>query len=88
MGINYYFYSAQRPTNEFIKENKSLLISLMLAGFVAIYYGAKHIPDPGADKYNSLAYFATQINAVPLYYLRLFLFPYNLNIDPDFPVFY
>ncbi len=87
-GMNFYFYSAKRPTSVFIKENKSILISLALAGLVALYYGARNIPDPGSDKYNSLVYFATQINAIPLYYLRLFLFPFNLNIDPDFPVFY
>ena len=87
-GMNFYFYSAKRPTSVFIKENKSLLISLAFAGLVALYYGAKHVPDPGSGKYNSLVYFATQINAIPLYYLRLFLFPFNLNIDPDFPSFY
>ena len=88
IGINYFFYSAQDSESVFIKKNKAFLIFLGLLGLVAVYYGARNIPDPGAGKYSSLAYFATQFNAIPLYYLRLFLFPFNLNIDPDFPVFH
>lgn len=86
IGIHYFFYSSCRSLGDYTKKNKAFLLVIGLVGIAAIFYGAQ-VPNTGADKYSSFLYFASQMNAIPLYYFRLFLFPFNLNIDPDFPVF-
>lgn len=88
IGISYFFYSTPRSIIVFLKEKKAFLLFLGFIGLYVIFHEAKSTPTEGLKIYNSLTYFATQVNAVPLYYLRLFLFPFNLNIDPDFPSFY
>lgn len=86
--VNYYFFSSGSSIKHFIKENRAFLMFTGIAGFAGTYYAASHLPSVGGDKYSPLVYFASEVNAIPLYYLRLFLFPFNLNIDPDFPLFY
>ncbi|MBI4384660.1 MAG: tetratricopeptide repeat protein [Nitrospinae bacterium] len=60
-----------------------------LAALAAVFYGAKEgwlFPrDQGALIFGRLPYFFAQCKVIVFYYIKEFLFPFNLNVDVGFP---
>ncbi|MDE2058816.1 MAG: tetratricopeptide repeat protein [candidate division NC10 bacterium] len=79
------------------RRNWPLLVGVGLAAAIFLFYSWGMVVEPHPDGTLSrprlhhgqqlprLQYFLTQLQVIPFYYLRLFLFPVGLNIDPDIP---
>lgn len=70
--------------------NKSLAIGFGMASFIligVILFGDSwiYIPlDQGLELFGRLPYLLVQLKVIVFYYLKLFLFPFNLNVDNGF----
>lgn len=85
----YYFANKERNVFIFLSKFKGLLMSVALpiVGYLAyrkIISGAIFTAqaDAGASIYGRYYYFLTEIKVIIFYYLKLFIFPINLNIFP------
>lgn len=79
------------------RRNWPLLVGVGLAAAIFLFYSWGMILEPHPEGISSrprlhhgqqlprLQYFLTQLQVIPFYYLRLFLFPIGLNVDPDIP---
>ena len=71
--------------------SKSVAIGLTLVAAVSIgiiLFGDSWIfiaSDQGFELYGQAPYFLVQLKVIVFYYLKLFLFPFNLNVDNGFP---
>lgn len=79
------------------RRNWLFLVGVGLAAAIFLVYSWGMILEPHPEGISSrprlhhgqqlprLQYFLTQLQVIPFYYLRLFLLPIGLNIDPDIP---
>ncbi|MBC8286107.1 MAG: tetratricopeptide repeat protein [Nitrospinae bacterium] len=71
--------------------NRSAFIGLTLVTIIStgvIIFGDSwiHIPfDQGFELFGRAPYFIVQLKVIVFYYLKLFYFPFNLNVDSGFP---
>lgn len=82
---------------EWVRRNWPLLVGVGLAAAIFFYYFWGMILEPHPEGTASrprlhhgqqlprVQYLLTQLQVIPFYYLRLFLLPIGLNIDPDIP---
>jgi len=80
-----------------VRRNWPLLVGVGLAAAIFVFYSWGMILEPHPEgtslrprlhhgqQLPRLQYFLTQLQVIPFYYLRLFLLPIGLNIDPDIP---
>lgn len=82
------------PANSRRETQKKIIISLFLplslAGGYIFFRGGITIPDTALESFKMggsanphIRYLITQLNVIPYNYLRLLLFPFNQNLDPD-----
>ena len=70
---------------------KSIAIGLISAALISIgfvFYADSwlYMPlDQGFELFGRTPYFMVQLKVIVFYYLRLFFFPFNLNVDSGFP---
>ncbi|MBT5028541.1 MAG: tetratricopeptide repeat protein [Nitrospina sp.] len=94
MGIWYlgFIVSPQKP--DFIKKISQpkyivsiiLFVGIVLAGAYIVADSWLYIAkDQGLELYGRMPYFLVQTKIIIFYYLKLFLFPFNLNIDSGLP---
>ena len=87
---HYYFISKQNIKTwcnqqwQWIVGTSGFLISAFL---YKQFYGGGFLRSSLVD-FTALDYFRTQIGVIPFEYFRKMVFPFNLTIDPDFPVAY
>ncbi len=74
---------ALRPKMYWICGIFILLCTIPLIFFPEWIYSPR---DHGMDFYGRHSYLLSQAKVIVLYYLKLFLFPFNLNVDPGFPL--
>lgn len=72
-------------------ENKILLPILLLLAIAAPFAGLTGFEpataiNPGVPVLSTTAYLASQVKAIPLYYMRCFIAPLGLSIDPPMAV--
>lgn len=61
----------------------------IIMGFASIIFFPEWIYNPrdhGMEFYGRDAYFFSQFKVIVFYYLKLFILPFNFNIDPGFPL--
>jgi Flp pilus assembly protein TadD len=80
-----------------VRRNWPLLVGVGLAAAIFLFYSWGMLLEPHPEgtslrprlhhgqQLPRLQYFLTQLQVIPFYYLRLFLLPIGLNIDPDIP---
>ena len=80
-----------------VRRNWPLLVGVGLAAAIFLFYSWGMILEPHPEgtswrprlhhgqQLPRLQYFLTQLQVIPFYYLRLFLLPIGLNVDPDIP---
>ena len=94
MGLWYlgFIVSTQKPQfAEKFFQPKWIATLFLLAG--ALFAGAYIVADSwlyiardqGLELYGRMPYFLMQIKVIVFYYLKLFLFPFNLNVDSGLP---
>ena len=87
--FHFYFVSNQPISRWFVRQGKWIALTglpLVAAIVYKQFFGggvvaASHAP------YSAATYFLTQTFVIPFEYFRKLLFPFNLNIDNDFPVY-
>ncbi|PIR01759.1 MAG: hypothetical protein COV66_00150 [Nitrospinae bacterium CG11_big_fil_rev_8_21_14_0_20_45_15] len=70
-------------------KNFGFFALLFLAGLATLFLFPEWIYSPrdhGMDFYGRSTYFLIQAKVIVFYYLKLFLLPFNFNIDPGFPL--
>jgi protein O-mannosyl-transferase len=74
-----------------VLNKKSVVIGLTSTIFISIgiiYFGDSWIYfplDQGFELFGRAPYFMVQLKVIVFYYLKLFCFPFNLNVDSGFP---
>ncbi len=62
------------------------LVAVLLIGVIYFYDSWIYMPlDQGFELFGRAPYFMVQLKVIVFYYLRLFYFPFNLNVDNGFP---
>ncbi len=95
-----YFFSSV-PAYKLIKKKLPFILVLifLIYGYMLFRAGwhwdiekLLSVPDVGSSVFSAheetnprIRYLITQINIIPYHYLRLLFFPFNQNLDPDFP---
>lgn len=74
-----------------VMNNRSIAIGFVLAAFIvcaALFFGDSwiYMPlDQGFELFGRVPYLMVQLKVIIFYYLKLFYFPFNLNVDSGFP---
>jgi protein O-mannosyl-transferase len=89
MGFWYFVFIFSRKNMEALWKRNWAYLLLILISIAALFllgdswfYNAK---DQGLELYGQLPYLLIQIKVIVFYYLRLFLFPFNLSVDSGMP---
>jgi len=85
-----FFRNAGENFFRFLRRKLRWLVLMILPFLTFVVYkaffthrGLLGIPDLGAMTYSRMDYFLTEIKMATFYYLKVLLFPINLNVDPD-----
>jgi tetratricopeptide (TPR) repeat protein len=82
----WYFVFSKKNTEELWKKSWTylLFILILIAALFSLgeFYKAK---DQGLELYGQLPYLLIQTKVIVFYYLKLFLFPFNLSVDSGMP---
>ena len=61
-------------------------VAVLIIGLICFYDSWVYMPlDQGFELFGRTPYFMVQLKVIVFYYLRLFYFPFNLNVDSGFP---
>jgi protein O-mannosyl-transferase len=89
MGFWYFVFIFSRENKETLWKKNWAYLLLILITITALFllgdswlYNAK---DQGLELYGQLPYLLIQTKVIVFYYLRLFLFPFNLSVDSGMP---
>ncbi|MBN4079852.1 tetratricopeptide repeat protein [bacterium AH-315-C08] len=89
MSFWYFVFIFSRKNMEALWKRNWAYLLLLLISIAALFlsggswlYNAK---DQGLELYGQLPYLLIQIKVIVFYYLRLFLFPFNLSVDSGMP---
>ncbi|MBT4258699.1 MAG: tetratricopeptide repeat protein [Nitrospina sp.] len=89
MGVWYFVFIFSRNKMETLWKKNWAYLLLILISIAALFllkdswlYNAK---DQGLELYGQLPYLLIQTKVIVFYYLRLFLFPFNLSVDSGMP---
>jgi protein O-mannosyl-transferase len=89
MGFWYFVFIFSRNNKEALWKRNWAYLLLILISIAALFllgdswlYNAK---DQGLELYGQLPYLLIQTKVIIFYYLRLFLFPFNLSVDSGMP---
>ena len=90
MGIWYlgFIVSTQKPqfAEKIFQLKWGLFLGVFFAGAYIVANSWLYIAkDQGLELYGRMPYFLVQIKVIVFYYLKLFLFPFNLNVDSGLP---
>jgi len=86
--FHYYFIFRDSPRN-WLSQNIKWILLLFIPFFAAVVYkqivGGRILSASSAN-FSSSTWLLTQTSVVPFEYFRKFLFPFNLNLDINFPI--
>ena len=90
MGLWYlgFIVSTQKPqfAEKIFQLKWGLFLGVFFAGAYIVANSWLYIAkDQGLELYGRMPYFLVQIKVIVFYYLKLFLFPFNLNVDSGLP---
>ncbi len=86
--FHFYFISSARFSRWCVEQLKWIVFAAVPLGGAIIYkqFWVRGFAAASTTPYSASEYFLTQTFVIPFEYLRKLMFPFNLNIDIDFPV--
>jgi len=89
MGFWYFVFIFSRKNREALWKRNWAYLLLILISIAALFSSGDSwlykTKDQGLELYGQLPYLLIQIKVIVFYYLRLFLFPFNLSVDSGMP---
>ena len=86
--FHFYFLSSSRFSRWLIEQGKWIALAAVPLGGGILYkqFWGGGVASASSTPYSTSEYFLTQTFVIPFEYLRKLFFPFNLNIDIDYPL--